>query len=126
MKATVFFEQRNRETGEVEGYELMARVDCSGRTWDDAIEYAYLRTQNIHGSWSRCERIGDEVNPDFSEDVEVIKPLQTYDGQVMGHRSMMVGDRVIFDGCWYECAAFGFKQISNAHDDVYIAPAEVA
>jgi len=131
MKATIFFNERNNETGEHEGFALMATVECGDRTWDDALEYVYHRMQNIEGSWSGSKFIGlrgNELNSDYSEDVTVLKPLRTFkDTDIeIGHRSMSIGDRVIFNGEWYECELFGFKQISNAHDDVYIAPAEVA
>ena len=42
----------------------------------DACEYAFARTQNIFGSWSRGPTYEDgEHNEDYSENVQVIEPL---------------------------------------------------
>jgi len=63
-----------------ESSRLVAFVDVS----DDmpvmeALEYAYHRTQNLAGSWSRESEFefGGEIhqNPDFSEDVTVMADL---------------------------------------------------
>lgn len=129
MKATIFFDTRNYDTGEHEGFALMATVECGDRTGDRALDYAYSRIQNVEGSWSRPMYIGDEFNPDFSEDVSVLKPLETYNGKKMGHRSMMIGDRIIFDSEWYQVDMIGFKKLTKedvVRKDVFIAPVEVA
>lgn len=129
MKATVFFDTRNYESGEHEGFALMATVECGDRTRDRALDYVYYRMQNFEGSWSREEYVGDVFNPDFSKDVSVLKPLAVIDGQKMGHRSMMIGDRIIFDSEWYQVDIIGFKKLTKedvVRKDVFIAPVEVA
>lgn len=114
MKAQVYFEKHDRATGESLGFKFMAFVECGDRDWMDALEYAFRRTQNIEGSWSRpeYEAVGscDNFNPDYHPDVMPVD-LEEIDGIAYGHRSSMVGDRFIFDGDAYEVAPFGFKQI---------------
>jgi len=114
MKAQIYFEKHDRETHKSLGFKFMAFVECGDRTWEEALEYAYHRTQNIMGSWSRpeYEAVGscDNFNPDYHEDV-MPTDLEKIDGIEYGHRSSMPGDRFIFDGDAYEVAPFGFKQI---------------
>lgn len=77
----------------------------------DACEYAFLRTQNIFGSWSKGPFFADgEPNEDYNENVEVIAPLQTYMGNTLGHRSSMVGDRFIVNDNIYICRGIGFSR----------------
>ena len=90
-----------------ESSRLVAFVDVS----DDmpvmeALEYAYYRTQNLQGSWSR------EGNPDWSEDVTVMAdlPVSKRTGQVMGLRSTSVGDRIIYGNTCYRVDDFGFEK----------------
>ena len=65
----------------------------------DACEYAFARTQNVFGSWSRGPVFEDgEHNEDFSENVQVIADLPTYMGRTLGHRSSMVGDLFVVNG----------------------------
>jgi hypothetical protein len=92
----------------------------------DACEFAFLRTQNIFGSWSqgpyfnkptcvetnidtRC--FSDEVNEDYSACVEVVKPLEDnwFGATCFGHRSSMVGDRFIVNDNIYICRGVGFS-----------------
>lgn len=76
----------------------------------DACEYAFARTQNIFGSWSKGPVFEDgEHNEDFSENVEVIQPLVTYDGKSYGHRSSMIGDLFVVNGNIYVCKTVGFE-----------------
>jgi hypothetical protein len=89
-----------------------------------ALEYAWRRTNNIEGSWSRGPTIklpgldGEEYdNPDYSPDVEVIVPLPVDDmNRPMGLRSSMVGDRfIVIDGKHkrvFEVASFGFQRVA--------------
>lgn len=83
---------------------------------DMALEYAYKRTNNIMGSWSKpqvFEFDGQVVeNEDFSEDVTVIAPLYVdEDGKEWGHRSTSMGDQMLFGTKKYKVAAFGFEEI---------------
>jgi hypothetical protein len=76
----------------------------------DALEYAFTRTQNIFGSWSKGPQFEDgETNEDYSENVEVIAPLPTYLGRTLGHRSSMVGDLFAINGNIYICKGIGFE-----------------
>ncbi len=76
----------------------------------DACEYAFARTQNVFGSWSRGPVFEDgEHNEDFSENVQVIADLPTYMGRTLGHRSSMVGDLFVVNGNIYVCKGIGFE-----------------
>ena len=76
----------------------------------DACEYAFARTQNIFGSWSKGPVFEDgEHNEDFSENVEVIQPLLICDGKEYGHRSSMVGDLFVVNENIYVCKGIGFE-----------------
>ena len=76
----------------------------------DACEYAFARTQNIFGSWSKGPQFEDgSHNEDYSENVEVIAPLETYMGRTLGHRSSMIGDLFVVNGNIYMCKTFGFE-----------------
>lgn len=75
----------------------------------DACEYAFARTQNIFGSWSKGPVFEDgEHNEDYSENVQVIADLPTYMGRTLGHRSSMVGDLFVVNGNIYVCKGIGF------------------
>ncbi len=76
----------------------------------DACEYAFARTQNVFGSWSKGPQFEDgQSNEDFSENVEVIQPLLTCGGKEYGHRSSMVGDLFVVNGNIYMCKGIGFE-----------------
>jgi len=82
-----------------------------------ALEYAYRLTQNIEGSWSR-ERVleidGELIeNPDWNKHVTTVMPLEIYNGEEYGHRSSMMGDRMIIDGKTFEVDFFGFKGLCD-------------
>lgn len=81
-----------------------------------AMEYAYKKTQNIEGSWSKpsiFEWDGQVIeNGDFSEDVTVMAELPVNkDGQEMGLRSTSMGDHMLIHGKKYRVAAVGFEEI---------------
>lgn len=114
MKAHIHFQQRNEFTGETEGHKYVATIECGDRDIDEALEYAWLRTNNIHGSWSRGEFVNGEINNDFSEDVVKVVDLPEFDGKVFGHRSSMIGDIFVIDGTKYRVAGHGFKAVSEA------------
>jgi len=76
---------------------------------DNALEYAFMATQNIEGSWSQPN------NPDYSPSITVRLPLRVVNGRVMGHRSSMVGDRFVTPGGnIYEVSSFGFTEVTDA------------
>jgi hypothetical protein len=86
------------------------------RTGVEALEYAYFRTQNLEGSWSKGPVIEWEgeshINGDYSEDVTVMAPLHTdKDGKTWGLRSTSMGDQMLLGNEKYEVAAFGFDKI---------------
>lgn len=96
---------------------VVAFVNVGDREGTDALEYAFMRTNNIGGSWSRpatFEFGGETVdNPDFSEDVTVMAelPVSKRTGEVMGLRSTSMGDQMLLGTTKYEVAAFGFKEL---------------
>ena len=93
----------------------VAMVEVGERTGNDALEYAYFRTQNLHGSWSKgpvIEWDGEEHdNGDYSDDVTVMAALETVDGKTYGLRSTSVGDHIVFGTVKYRVASFGFEQL---------------
>ena len=75
------------------------------------LEQAYVRTQNIRGSWSRGPNFEDgEINMDFNSNIQVIAPLEVYEGKTYGHRSSMVGDEFELNGKIYRCDTIGFEE----------------
>jgi len=81
----------------------------------EALEEVYRKTNNIEGSWSKGPTFdfkGQNItNVDYSENVEVVKPLHVDDeGVEWGHRSLSVGDYVIVDDTKYNCANFGWEK----------------
>ena len=89
----------------------------AGSTHPDALEWAWRRTQNIAGSWSRGPLFDGpdephEVNGDHHPAVTVLAPLPVVDGKVYGLRSSMVGDVFEVGGRRYEVAMLGFKEIA--------------
>ena len=93
----------------------VAFVECGERTGSDALEYAYRRTQNIEGSWSKgpvIEWDGEEHdNGDYSQDITVMAPLETVDGKTYGLRSTSVGDHIVFGTVKYKVDSFGFSEL---------------
>lgn len=80
----------------------------------EALEVVFRKTNNIEGSWSKgptFEFKGQTINnSDYSENVEVVKPLLVKDGVEWGHRSTSVGDYVIVNGTKYNCAMVGWEK----------------
>jgi len=76
----------------------------------DACEYAFARTQNIFGSWSKGQYHEDgEENQDYSTNVDVLLPLPIHEGRTYGFRSSMIGDLFVVNGNIYVCKTFGFE-----------------
>ena len=92
----------------------VAFVNVGDREGTEALEYAYMRTNNIQGSWSKGPTIkweGKEMpNEDYSEDVTVMAelPVSKKTGEVMGLRSTSVGDRIIVGNSVFEVDDEGF------------------
>jgi hypothetical protein len=97
----------------------VAIVDCGERTGNDALEYAYFRTQNLEGSWSKGATFewdgATHDNGDYSPDVTVMAALhEGKDGKTYGLRSTSVGDQMLLGTVKYEVANFGFKEVDFA------------
>jgi len=94
----------------------VAFVEVGDRTGVDALEYAYRRTQNIEGSWSKGPVIEWEGethdNGDYSQDITVMAPLTiTPEGKEYGLRSTSVGDHILFGTVKYKVDSFGFSEV---------------
>ena len=93
----------------------VAFVEVGERTGSDALEYAYYRTQNLNGSWSKgpvIEWDGEEhTNGDYSKDITVMAALETRDGKQYGLRSTSVGDHIVFGTVKYTVDSFGFSEL---------------
>ena len=99
-----------------ESSRLVAFVDAPDNlSVEEALEYAFEKTNNIRGSWSReaeFEFRGERVeNLDFCENVTVMAdlPVSKRTGEVMGLRSTSMGDRMIVGNTCFRVAAFGFE-----------------
>lgn len=98
--------------------KTVAFVEVGNREGIEALEYAYHRTNNLGGSWSReaeFEYDGEMVaNPDFSEDVTVMAelPVSKRTGQVMGLRSTSMGDMMLLGNVKYKVDMVGFKEVA--------------
>ena len=88
--------------------KMVADVNVGKRTGEEALSYAYLRTQNLKGSWSR------KGNPDSSVNVTVLTSLPEIDGQTYGLRSTSMGDMMILGNSTYEVAPVGFDEVFTA------------
>lgn len=86
----------------------VALVEVGDRTGDEALEYAYHRTQNIGGSWSRNDF---EDNPDYSEDVTVMADLPVHEGVTYGLRSTSMGDQMLLGTEKYKVDMVGFERL---------------
>ena len=89
-------------------YVPTAMVDAPDSSVEDALEYAFRRTQNIYGSWSM------KLGLDGNDIVTVLSPFRQDDkGKQWGHRSSMMQDRFqIVGGALYECAIMGFNLVT--------------
>lgn len=119
MQIVVQHLNQDRETGDVLGFENVARVTVPDEITDvqDALEYAYRWTNNIHGSWSIKQRFldyptgGRVANGDYNTRVTVLRPL--HEGGY-GLRSTSMFDRlVVKDDGTYRVAMVGFERIDD-------------
>jgi hypothetical protein len=99
-----------------ESSRLVAFVDVPDTmAVEEALEFAFEKTNNIAGSWSRgpeFEFRGEMVkNPDYCEAVTVMTdlPVSKRTGEVMGLRSTSMGDRMIVGNTCFKVDAFGFE-----------------
>jgi len=100
--------------------EMVAMVEAPTTDVMKSLNYAYAKTQNAFGSWSRKEVFttndGEVIeNEDYCESVSVLKELKAdKDGNIYGIRSTSVGDRMILDdGTEYEVDDIGFKLLET-------------
>ncbi|MBD80480.1 MAG: hypothetical protein CL840_16305 [Crocinitomicaceae bacterium] len=97
---------------------LVAEFDASFTTdVEEALDSAYIATQNMMGSWSMGKQFEDGTpNQDFDERIKVHAPLHIQDGKTYGLRSTSMGDAaVVFpaDGgveVW-NCEMIGWKRV---------------
>lgn len=84
--------------------KLVAFIDVSDdMSTNEALNYAWFRTQNIEGSWSR------PGNPDWSDDVTVMSELPvSKDGRELGLRSTSIGDRIVVENTCFSVDFDGF------------------
>ena len=76
--------------------EMVAKVDYSGDSVSKGLAFAYMKTQNIEGSWSKGEVLPNGMqNYDYDERVTLLKPLVEEHGVILGHRSTSVGDKML-------------------------------
>ena len=121
MEIMVFHKKSDRNTGDDMGLGRMAIIECGDREIDDALEYAWKRTNNIYGSWSRGRYVEGDINNDYSEDIKEIATREKgWDGKEYGHRSSMVGDYFVKcppDGIGvyepYRVAPCGFEKVTD-------------
>jgi len=81
-----------------------------------------MRTQNLHGSWSKGPTIewdgAVHTNGDYSQDVTVMAELhEGKDGKTYGLRSTSMGDQLLLGNNKYAVAAFGFEEIGKKEVD---------
>lgn len=106
-----------------EGGKLIHVANVKNSKYDgqhEALEYAYFRSQNINGSWSKGPQVLEigpsfkrelVANGDYSSDIEVVEPIEVIGGMAYGHRSSMVGDIFEIEGQKFIVASFGFKPV---------------
>jgi len=113
MIVNVWYKDREEGLQQVAAvYAPSHQIGFKHHPHEDALEYAFARTQNIFGSWSKPEYFPNgERNEDYSPNVTPA-PLE----RDLGHRSSMVGDIfTIKDDAMYVfvCDSFGFKLVSR-------------
>ena len=88
---------------------LVATVDApDSLSVLDSLEFAFARTQNTEGSWSKG------ILPDGGPWVKRMAPLHTDEkGNEWGLRSTSVGDRMIAGSKIYEVAGCGFEEVEE-------------
>lgn len=86
-------------------------------TDQEALEYAFQKTNNMMGSWSMGKIIQvngeDYINEDYCADITVMAPLPVSKrtGEIMGLRSTSVGDTMLIDTKMFKVDDVGFKEI---------------
>lgn len=100
------------------GFEHIANVDAPDHyDVERSLEYAFRRCQNLGGSWSMSEYLyidGERLkNPDYDASITVVRALPVYNGREYGHRSAMVGDRMVVQGKTYSVSMFGFDLVEE-------------
>lgn len=116
MQVTVYHRD-NFDPREESGFSRVAVVEAPTDNVDQALEYAYHHTNNIHGSWSKGQTIewnGEQHdNGDYCENVQFVGEYPIgKDGTVYGARSTSMRDIMFCNGSKYEVAAFGFDKLA--------------
>jgi len=95
-----------------EALEAVAAVEAGTLETLQALEFAWERTQNLNGSWSRGPRHADgSRNADYHPAIRVLRPLHVENGEVYGLRSSMMGDVFELGGERYRVATIGFDEL---------------
>lgn len=117
MQVTVYHRD-NFDPRESSGFSRVAVVNAPCDDIDQALEYAFHYTQNIHGSWSFGPKFEGtqwegEVNHDANTNVQFVgnHPIAK-DGRKLGARSTSVRDVMYCNGSKYEVASFGFDKVA--------------
>lgn len=105
------------ETSNTVAFVEVGNLDVIGV--EQALEYAYFRTQNLQGSWSKGPTItwkGEKYpNGDYHKDVTVMASLsQNEYGEDIGLRSTSVGDHILVGTTKYVVDMVGFKELETA------------
>lgn len=86
----------------------IAIVDAGKKSGSTALEYAYMSTQNIDGSWSIEVTQGSM----YRQDVKLLICNDIEGGIELGHRSTMTGDTMIMEGQRFEVAPYGYEVLA--------------
>lgn len=93
----------------------VAKVRVGDRKSDEALSYAYEKTNNIEGSWSLPKYVKRHTsrqfltfNKDYSKDVDVVAELPAPN---LGLRSTSVGDLLVFKGETFKVDNVGFTNL---------------
>ena len=89
--------------------KVVAEVEAPYAVVEEALEFAYRWTQNIHDSWSM------KMPADGNDAVKVVADLHVDEnGETWGLRSTSMRDHMLVDGRKFEVAMMGFKEVDFA------------
>lgn len=76
------------------------------------LRYAVRALTNDKGKWSLPQWVHDQRNWDWSEDIELKIPYKEFQGQLIGHRSITLGDRLELGEKIFEIQSSGFVVVN--------------
>lgn len=110
MQYQVYHKAFEQEATHVANVELEDSIPV-----EKGLEIVFRKTNNVEGSWSKGPTFThqgvEHENLDYSEEVDLVKPLVVKDGVEWGHRSTSCGDYVIVNGDKWLCAYVGWEKI---------------